>query len=99
MVTNAYFSAAIRVQGDRGQSVVRDGPCRYIRHPGYLGAMIIALAAANMLGSLWALVPSCILVLTVVARTLLEDRMLLDALDRYREYAAQVRHRIIPGVF
>ena len=99
MVTNAYFSAAIRIQGDRGHSVVRGGPYRYVRHPGYLGVIIIAVAAPIMLGSWWALVPGCTLIVSVVARTLLEDRTLQDGLEGYREYAAQVRYRILPGVF
>jgi protein-S-isoprenylcysteine O-methyltransferase Ste14 len=99
MVTNAYFSAAIRIQGDRGHSVVRGGPYRYVRHPGYLGAIIIALSVPIMLGSWWALVPGCALTVAVVARTLLEDRTLQDGLDGYRDYAAQVRYRIFPGLF
>jgi protein-S-isoprenylcysteine O-methyltransferase Ste14 len=99
MVTNAYFSAAIRIQADRGHSVVSRGPYRYVRHPGYLGVIVIALAAPIMLGSWWALVPGCTLIVSVVARTLLEDRTLQDELDGYREYAGQVRYRIFPGVF
>jgi len=36
MLTNAYFSGAVRIQQDRGQTVVTDGPYRFVRHPGYI---------------------------------------------------------------
>jgi isoprenylcysteine carboxyl methyltransferase (ICMT) family protein YpbQ len=37
MLTNDYFSTAVRIQEDRGQRVISHGPYRWIRHPGYLG--------------------------------------------------------------
>jgi protein-S-isoprenylcysteine O-methyltransferase Ste14 len=35
--TNQYFSSVVRIQTDRGQTVCKDGPYKYVRHPGYLG--------------------------------------------------------------
>ena len=34
MITNAYFSTAVRIQSDRGQTVCSSGPYRFVRHPG-----------------------------------------------------------------
>jgi len=45
MVANAYFSTAARVQADRGQAVCREGPYRFVRHPGYAGAILQSVAA------------------------------------------------------
>jgi protein-S-isoprenylcysteine O-methyltransferase Ste14 len=99
MATNAYFSARVRIQADRGQEVVSDGPYRLVRHPGYAGVIPSSLALPVMLASLWALIPALLLVLSVVARTALEDRTLLGELHGYRAYARQVRFRLVPGVW
>jgi protein-S-isoprenylcysteine O-methyltransferase Ste14 len=55
MVSNAYFSTAVRIQLDRGQQVCRTGPYHYVRHPGYVGFFIQALSVPLLLGSSWAL--------------------------------------------
>jgi protein-S-isoprenylcysteine O-methyltransferase Ste14 len=99
MITNAYFSTAVRIQTDRGQTVCRVGPYRVVRHPGYLGFITQSVAIPLLLGSWWALVPGGLAVALVVIRTWLEDRTLQDELSGYREYAGEVRHRLIPGVW
>jgi len=99
MVVNKYSSAVVRIHVDRGHRVVTSGPYRRIRHPGYLGAIVIYLGAPLALGSVWALVPAAgILVLTVL-RTALEDRTVQDELPGYSEYAGAVGFRLVPGVW
>src|SRR4030042_2391127 len=51
MISNAYFSTAVRIQSDRGQQVCRNGPYRFVRHPGYMGFFIPALSVPILLGS------------------------------------------------
>jgi protein-S-isoprenylcysteine O-methyltransferase Ste14 len=99
VVSNRYFSTFVRIQNDRGQAVVRAGPYRYVRHPGYAGTVVAAIALPIALGSLWALLPATIGAGGFVVRTLLEDRTLVEELMGYREYASQVRHRLIPGIW
>jgi protein-S-isoprenylcysteine O-methyltransferase Ste14 len=99
MTANAFFSTAVRIQADRGQTVCRSGPYRFVRHPGYLGADVMAIGGTFLLGSPWALAPAVAAVLLMGVRTRREDRMLLAGLQGYREYAAEVRHRIIPGIW
>ncbi len=41
MWTNNFFSSRVRIQTDRGQYVVTEGPYRYVRHPGYIGMIIL----------------------------------------------------------
>lgn len=99
MITNAYFSAVVRIQDDRGHQVCSDGPYRLIRHPGYTGAILQSVCLPFMLGSYWALIPGIVAGLLMATRTLLEDRMLLAELDGYREFADQTRYRLVPGLW
>ncbi|MBU7015434.1 MAG: isoprenylcysteine carboxylmethyltransferase family protein [Theionarchaea archaeon] len=99
MIANKFFSAVVRIQKELNQTVVRDGPYRIVRHPGYLGGIIGMLSTPVILGSLWALLPAaCVAGLTIV-RTSLEDRALKEELDGYREYAQDVRFRLLPGIW
>jgi len=99
MYSNAYFSTVVRIQDDRGHAVCDRGPYHFVRHPGYVGASIQALTSPLMLGSLWALVPGALAVLSLAVRTALEDRTLQDELPGYREYAQMVRYRLLPGIW
>ncbi|NIM95857.1 MAG: isoprenylcysteine carboxylmethyltransferase family protein [Anaerolineales bacterium] len=99
MNSNEYFSTFLRIQDERDHAVVRTGPYKYIRHPGYAGAILAALALPIALGSLWALIPALIGAVGFVIRTLHEDRYLEAELDGYSEYARQVQFRLIPYVW
>lgn len=99
MVSNRYFSSVARIQRDRGQSVMRGGPYRFVRHPAYAGALLSGLATPVMLSALWAWVPAVGTMIAVVIRTRLEDRMLREGLEGYADYAGVTRHRLIPGVW
>jgi hypothetical protein len=59
MASNAFFAESVRIQTERGHSVSSNGPYRVVRHPGYVGAIIGQLATPFLLGSWWALIPSC----------------------------------------
>jgi protein-S-isoprenylcysteine O-methyltransferase Ste14 len=98
-VVNAYFSAVVRIQEDRGQTVVQDGPYRYMRHPGYASSLITNLAVPVMLGTLWALLPAIVIIIVLVIRTSKEDRTLQEELPGYKEYAQRTRCRLIPGIW
>ena len=99
MASNKFFSTVVRIQRDRGHTVVTGGPYQFVRHPGYVGGIISACATALMLGSWWAFVPAGLLVCVVVVRTALEDRTLQAELEGYKDYAGQVRYRLLPGVW
>lgn len=99
MASNIFFSTAVRIQMDRDQTVASGGPYRYVRHPGYVGMIVSLLATALAFGSLWALIPAGLAAVLLVVRTALEDRTLLGELDGYKEYAARVRYRLLPGIW
>ena len=99
MSANAYLSAMVRIQDDRGQQVITTGPYRYVRHPMYVGAIFFGLCIPLFLGSWWAFVPCGLIVVIFIVRTALEDRTLQEELPGYAEYAQRVRYRLVPGVW
>jgi protein-S-isoprenylcysteine O-methyltransferase Ste14 len=96
---NRFFSAFIRIQKDRGHQVVSDGPYKFVRHPGYAAWNLRTLGIPLLLGSNWAFVVAGLFVASFVVRTALEDRVLLEELSGYREYADRVRWKLVKGVW
>jgi protein-S-isoprenylcysteine O-methyltransferase Ste14 len=99
MRANRFFSAVIRIQSDRGHRVVDQGPYAIIRHPGYLGMLLVSPMAALALGSWWALLPAGLYWALIVRRVVAEDRFLHENLAGYPQYASRVPHRVLPGVW
>lgn len=99
MVVNDFYSRVVRIQRDRGQYVVTEGPYRYVRHPTYIGTIISWVCAALALGSWLALAPVVLIAATFTVRTALEDRALQEELAGYKEYAQRVRYRLLPGIW
>ncbi len=99
MISNAYFSTVVRIQSERGHTVCRTGPYRFVRHPGYVGFMLQMLGLPLLLGSSWAFVPAMVGLVSMVIRTVLEDRTLQAELPGYQEYAQEVRYRLMPGIW
>lgn len=99
LVENKFFSGVVRIQTDRGHHVVTTGPYRIVRHPGYGGALWTYLAMPVLFDSLWAFIPSVLLVGVLVLRTSLEDRTLQSELPGYAEYAQKTRYRLFPGIW
>ncbi len=97
--TNSYLSRFARIQEDRGQQVVTTGPYRYMRHPMYAAFIPFMICVDLILGSWWAMVPGVLNAFLFIIRTALEDRMLQEELPGYKEYAQQVRYRLLPGVW
>ena len=99
LVENRFFSGMVRIQTDRGHQVVSSGPYRWVRHPGYAGALVTYAVTPLFLDSPWAFLPVVLLTIALVIRTELEDRTLQDELEGYRDYARRVRYRLLPGVW
>jgi protein-S-isoprenylcysteine O-methyltransferase Ste14 len=99
MAVNDFYSRVVRIQGDRGQYVVTDGPYRFVRHPSYMGTAFSWACAALALGSWLALAPVALIAVTLTVRTALEDKTLQEELPGYKEYAQRVRYRLLPGVW
>jgi protein-S-isoprenylcysteine O-methyltransferase Ste14 len=96
---NTYLSPAVRVQAERGQTVVSTGPYRYVRHPMYATAIIFLVGTTLWLGSWYGLISGLLLVVAIAVRAVQEERMLRAELPGYDEYMAQVNYRLIPYVW
>lgn len=96
---NSHFEVSVRLQSDRDHQVVSTGSYAVVRHPGYVALSIMAVAVALSLQSYCALVPAAVCILLNLIRTFLEDAMLKEELEGYREYAERTRWRWIPWIF
>jgi protein-S-isoprenylcysteine O-methyltransferase Ste14 len=100
MRVNRFFSSVVRIQSDRGQYVVTSGPYGWIRHPGYLAGTVIIVASGIALGSWLATAILIVFGLPfLLHRAITEDRVLQAELPGYRDYAARVRWRVLPGIW
>jgi protein-S-isoprenylcysteine O-methyltransferase Ste14 len=99
MAVNKFFEWTVRIQDGRQQYVCTSGPYKIMRHPGYAGLIISILVYPLILGSWWGFVLSGILAIIIVIRTMLEDHTLQSEMPGYREYARQVKYRLIPLVW
>jgi protein-S-isoprenylcysteine O-methyltransferase Ste14 len=99
MASNKFFYGILRVAQEKGHTLCASGPYRHIRHPGYLGIILGDLVTPLILNSMWALIPAVFTVCAIVIRTALEDRALQNGLGGYKDYARNVRYRLLPVVW
>jgi protein-S-isoprenylcysteine O-methyltransferase Ste14 len=96
---NTYLSPAVRVQTERGHTVVSTGPYRYIRHPMYAGFGAFTLGTALLLGSWYGLLGGLLLIGMVAWRGVREEQVLQEELEGYDDYMHRMRYRFIPHVW
>ena len=96
---NPFFEPGVRVQRERGQQVISKGPYAIVRHPGYVGALMIFAGMALSLASWWALIPAVWASLILIVRTKWEDDLLRTELEGYSEYAKRIRYRLFPHLW
>ena len=94
---NTFASATIEV--DSGQKVISSGPYALVRHPMYLGALIMLLGVAPALGSWFGLFAAIPLALVIVWRLLDEEEFLARSLPGYSEYRNKVKYRLVPFIW
>ena len=99
LMENRFFSGVVRIQVERGHQVVTTGPYRWVRHPGYAGALLTYWLTPVLLDSLWTFLPVAAMTVVLIIRTALEDRTLTSELLGYAEYAGRTRFRLLPGIW
>ncbi len=92
------YSGHVQVRKD--DRLVRSGPYRIIRHPGYTGFLLMALGIAAGYASWIGLAAVLVLLLPGLAyRLKVEERLLGEQFgEEYRNYAAKTK-ALIPGVW
>jgi protein-S-isoprenylcysteine O-methyltransferase Ste14 len=96
---NSFLSPAVRIQTERGQTVISTGPYRYVRHPMYAAFIVYAMGTALLLGSFYGLIGALLLIAMVAWRAVQEERVLKEELPGYPEYLRKVRYRFVPYVW
>jgi len=94
---NTYAASSVRVE--EGQKVISTGPYALVRHPMYLGAVVLVIGTPVALGSWWTLLLVPLFALILYFRIANEEQVLARDLVGYREYQRKVRHRLIPFIW
>jgi len=94
---NSYASRTIEVVD--GQKVVTTGPYSIIRHPMYLGVLVMYLLAPIALGSWWAVPVFLLHVPILMWRIFNEEKVLLRDLPGYYEYCQERHYRLLPLIW
>ncbi len=97
VLQNNYAAANITVES--GQKVISTGLYGLVRHPMYVGVLIMMLGIPLALGSWWGLVILIPGVIVLIFRILDEEKMLKQELDGYGEYTQKVHYRLVPYVW
>ena len=101
---NSYAAPVVKVQKERGHSVVCTGRYAYVRHPPYAyvrhpmcaSVLLIGTGAPLLLGSWWGLLGVPLFMRVLGARAVMEERVLTAELEGYANYAKRVRYRFVP---
>ena len=99
MRTNSFAAPVVKLQKDRGQTVITTGPYAIVRHPMYFGALFYFAGTSLVLGSWWGLATGPILAILFGIRIGIEEKTLRMGLDGYDDYARRVRWRLVPLVW
>ena len=94
---NSYASRIVEVE--RNQTVITSGLYGMVRHPMYLGVLLMFIPAPVALDSFWGLIPMATIPLALVFRILNEEKVLCNGLSGYKEYCQKTKYRLIPFVW
>jgi protein-S-isoprenylcysteine O-methyltransferase Ste14 len=95
---NSYTSRVVEVA--QGQKVIDTGPYSIVRHPMYVGAIIMYVFSPLALGSYWALLPILLIIPMLTSlRIPNEEEVLKRELPGYADYMQKVKYRLLPGVW
>jgi protein-S-isoprenylcysteine O-methyltransferase Ste14 len=97
MQVNSFLSRVIEVAED--QRVIDTDVYGIVRHPMYVGMIVLYAISPIVLGSWWAVIPALVIIPVIVARILDEEKALEQDLPGYVEYKQKVKYRLIPFVW
>lgn len=94
---NSYASRIVEVESN--QKIITDGLYKIVRHPMYVGVLIMWLPLPIALGSYWALIPMAAIPFVLVFRIFNEEAVLKRDLSGYAEYCQTTKYRLIPFIW
>jgi protein-S-isoprenylcysteine O-methyltransferase Ste14 len=94
---NTFTSALVELSAN--QKVISTGPYALVRHPMYIGALIMLVGVPLALGSWWGLLTVIPMTMVLVWRLLDEEKFLAKNLAGYSEYQNAVRYHLLPFVW
>ena len=94
---NRFASRTVQVGEE--QTVISTGLYAIVRHPMYLGILLMCIALPLALGSYWAIIPALFIIPVLGARIWNEENVLVRELKGYREYMQKTKYRLIPGIW
>lgn len=97
VIQNSYAAATITVEHE--QPLVDTGLYGMVRHPLYVGALVMMVGSPLALGSLWTLLILIPGFVALAVRIVDEEKMLTEQLAGYPSYAQKVRYRLVPRVW
>jgi protein-S-isoprenylcysteine O-methyltransferase Ste14 len=97
MQQNSFAASTIETM--EGQRVISTGLYGIVRHPMYLGTLVMSVGIPLALGSYWGLFLILAVLPMLVLRIGDEEKMLVGELKGYADYRQHVRSRLVPGVW
>jgi protein-S-isoprenylcysteine O-methyltransferase Ste14 len=94
---NSFTSGIIEVAEDH--RVISTGPYALVRHPMYVGGLIMLYGIPLALGSWWGILVNVPMTAAIIWRLLDEERFLGEKLAGYAEYREKVKFRLVPLVW
>ncbi len=99
MLENTFLESTARLQPERNQTVIKNGPYSVVRHPTYSAILLWCAAVLGIFPSEEVLILSSAIAAVIIIRTKLEDDMLKKGLSGYKEYSEKVKYRLIPFIW
>ncbi|OKY79055.1 MAG: Protein-S-isoprenylcysteine methyltransferase STE14 [Candidatus Methanohalarchaeum thermophilum] len=93
-----YFTRNLKVE--KGQKLVEKGLYRYIRHPSYLGLLLLTLGVVGFIGNIlgFATIP-LILFPALRSRIEIEEKMMLEVLGEDYAKWRENRYKLLPLIY
>jgi len=97
-ILGRFFSTTVCIQ--EGQCIVKEGPCRFIRHPSYSGSFLTLIGTGLCIRSFGALLVLVLIFAIVMGcRIRIEEQALLANFGKEYEEYRKTTKRLIPFIF
>lgn len=99
MKENNFATSVVRHQAERHQVVVESGVYAIVRHPMYVGGLLLFVGMPLWLESYAATLLAIVPIALIIVRITIEERFLRRELPGYEAYTGKVRYRLVPGLW